>query len=82
MYNPASAAHAAAVNPNSIKMVLVNVLSTFPIKSKPGFSNGWGSLPTNPPNCNTLDSWVFESFILADEAFAKSFTNPWNLCIN
>ena len=26
----------------------------------------------NPPNCTILDDWVFESFILADEAFAKA----------
>ena len=31
---------AAAVNPNSIKTLLSNGLSTFPIKGKPAFSNG------------------------------------------
>ena len=30
------------------------------------------SLPKNPPNCTTWDSWVFNNFILADEPFAKA----------
>ena len=36
----ASVADGAAVNPNGIKMLLANGLSTFPIKGKPVFSNG------------------------------------------
>ena len=26
----------------------------------------------NPPDCNFLDSWVFQNFILAEELFAKA----------
>ena len=45
---------AAAVNPNSIKTLLANGLSTFPIKGNPFFSNGLKSLPKNPPDCSVL----------------------------
>ena len=41
----ASVADAAAVNPNGIKTLLANRLSTFPIKCKPVFCNG----PKSPP---------------------------------
>ena len=44
-------ADAATVNPNGIKTLLANGLSTFPIKSNPVFSNGPESLPKNPPDC-------------------------------
>ena len=47
-------ADVAAVNPNGIKTLLANGLSTFPIKGNPVFSNGSKSLPTNPPNCHIL----------------------------
>ena len=47
----ASVADAAAVNPNSIKTLLANGLSTFPIKGNPVFSNGPKSLPKNLPDC-------------------------------
>ena len=43
----ASAADAAAVNPNGIKTLLANGLHTFPIKGNPVFSNGPKSLPKN-----------------------------------
>ena len=46
----------AAVNPNGIKTVLANSLSTFFIEGKPVFSNGNKSLlknPADPPSlCN------------------------------
>ena len=48
------------------------VLSTFPIKGNPVFSNGPKILPKNPPDCPILWNWVFESFLLADESFAKA----------
>ena len=52
----ASIAHAAAINPNGIKRILVNDLSIFLIKSPPFFSIGPKSLPTNhadwPILCN------------------------------
>ena len=44
-----TASVAAAVNPNDIKTLLANSLSTFPIKGNPVFSNGSKSLPKNPP---------------------------------
>ena len=40
-----------AVNPNGIKQLLANGLSTFPIKGKPVFSNGPKILPKNVPDC-------------------------------
>ena len=46
-----SVADAAAVNPNGIKTLLVNGLSTFLIKGNPFFSNSPKSLPKNPPDC-------------------------------
>ena len=51
-----SFADAAVVNPNGIKTLLPNGLSTFLIKGKPVFSNGPISLPRNPLNCTILDS--------------------------
>ena len=44
------AADAAAVNPNGIKTLLANGLSTFRIKGKPVFSNGRKILPKNCPD--------------------------------
>ena len=48
------------------------VLSIFPIKGNPVFSIGPKSLPKNPPDCPILCNWVFESFVFADEPFAKA----------
>ena len=45
---------AAAVNPNGIKTLFVNGLSTFTIKGYPVFSNGPKILPKNPPDCPIL----------------------------
>ena len=59
-----SLADAAAVNPNGIKTLLVNGLSTFPIKDNPVFSNCPKSLPKNPPDCPILCNWSFDIFIL------------------
>ena len=50
----AFAADAAAVNSNGIKTLLANGLSTFPIKSNPGFSNGPKSLRKDPSGCPIL----------------------------
>ena len=52
---PASAADAAAVNPNGIKTLLASGLFTFFIKGNPAFSNGPRSQPRNTPNCIILD---------------------------
>ena len=65
-------ANDAAVNPNGIKTILTNGLSTFPIKGNPVLSNAPKSLPRNPPDYPILCNWVFDSFILAEELFAKA----------
>ena len=52
----ASVADAAAINPNGIKTLLANGLSTFPIKGNPVFSNGPTSLPKNHPDCPILSN--------------------------
>ena len=39
---------AAAVNPNGVKIILANVLCTFPINSNPIFRNGPKNLPRYP----------------------------------
>ena len=54
----ASFSDAATVNPNGIKTVLVNGLSTLPIKGNPVFNNGPKSPPKNPPDCPILCSLV------------------------
>ena len=41
---------AAAANPNVIKILLANGLTTFPIKSNPGFSDSPKCLPISPPD--------------------------------
>ena len=51
---PPSVADTAAVNLNGIKMILGNGLSTLPIKGKKVLSNGFGSLPKNPPDFHIL----------------------------
>ena len=48
----------------------------FPIKSNPVFGNGHKSIPRNPPNYPILCNWVFDTFILSDELFAKA---SWSL---
>ena len=53
-------------------MLLVNGLRTFPTKDNPGFSNGPKSLTKNLPNYPILCNWLFDSFILAEELFAKA----------
>ena len=45
LYIPASAAAAAAANPNGIKTLLPNGLRKLAIKTKPVFSNGGTILP-------------------------------------
>ena len=58
---PASAADAAAVNPNGIKTLLANGLTTFFINGNTVFSNGPKGLPRNPPDL------VFDSLISVDK---------------
>ena len=64
---PASAADAAAVNPNGIKTLLTNGLITIFISGNPVFSNGPRSLPRNPPDRIILDIWVFDNLISVDK---------------
>ena len=47
---PASAADAAAVNPEAIKTLLANGLITFFINGNPVFSDGPSNIPRNPPD--------------------------------
>ena len=53
-------------------MVLANGATTFPIKDNLAFSNGPKILPRNPADFTILWNWVFESFTLADDPFAKA----------
>ena len=68
----ASVGNAAAVNPNGIRTLLADSLSTFPIESNPVFSNGPKRLPAYNPGCTILCNWVFDNFILAEELFVKA----------
>ena len=72
LWTAASVADDAANNPNSIKTVLANGLSTFAINDNPVFTNSPKSLPKNLPGCPILWNWVFYNFTLADEPFAKA----------
>ena len=45
-----------AANPNGIKTLLANTVSTFFIIGKPIFSNGPRSLPWNPHDCINLEN--------------------------
>ena len=47
-------ADGAAINPNGIKSLLANGLSTFLIKGNPVFNNDSKSLPKNPPGSTIL----------------------------
>ena len=67
----ATAAAATAVNPNGIKKLLGNDVSTFFINEEPVFNNGPRVLPKNSPQSICLHSWAFDDFILAFELFAK-----------
>ena len=66
LWTAAFVADATAANPNGIKTLLANGLSTFPIKGNLAFDNDPKSLPNNPLDCTILHKWVFESFILAE----------------
>ena len=52
----ASVADATAINPNDIKTLLANGLSTFTIKGNPVFSNGPKILSKNSPDCTILSN--------------------------
>ena len=73
---------ATTINFNSIKTLLADGFNTFFIKGKPVFRNGLKILPTNPPDCLILDSWVCENFVLSDELLAFiSFTKTQNFVL-
>ena len=69
---PTSFADATTVDINSTKTLLPNVLSWFPIKNNPAFSNGPTSLPRNHPDFPILCNWLFDNFILPEELFEKA----------
>ena len=69
---PASAADAAAVNPNGTKTVLASGLITLLISGNPVLSNGPKSLPGNPPDCIILDNSVFDNLISVAVCLAKA----------
>ena len=69
---PASAAAAAAVNPEGIKTLLANTSIMFFISGNPYFRNGPRSLPRNPPNCTILDNRVLDSLMSVDDLLAKA----------
>ena len=56
----ASAANAAAINPNATRTLLANGLITFFINGKP--------ILINPPNCIISGISVFKKFIIAEES--------------
>ena len=66
-----SAADTATVNPNGMKILLVNGLITFFINGNLVFYNGPRSLSRYPPNYIILDNWFFDILISVGELFAK-----------
>lgn len=85
LWNPASATDAAVANPNSIKHLLGNGLSTLFTNGKPIFGKGPRTLPRNPPYCTTLDFfWLYDNFMLKHKLFAKALQRPvtWLLLSN
>ena len=66
-------ADTAAVNPNGIKTLLANGVSTFFIKGKSVFGNGPESLSRNPSNCI-----IFYNLMLTN---TKILTFLWNMSI-
>ena len=77
----ASAAEAVVVNPNVINTLLTNGWSAFFVYDKPAFSNSPSSLPRNAPDYISLDSSVFEHFMLTEDLFAKALQKPM-ICLS
>ena len=67
-----SVADVDVVNPNGVKTLLANDLSTSFVKGNPIFSNGSISQPKNPSDYPILCGWVVDSFTLAEELLAKA----------
>ena len=74
-----SVSGAPGVNPNSIKALLANGLSTFFIKVNLVFSNVLKSLPKSNPDFLNLCNIVFDNLMLAEELFVEVLRN---LCIS
>ena len=68
----ASSADVSVVSLNDIKTLLSDVLRATFIKGYPDFSNGWRTLPRNPPKRTILDSWFFDNFTLVDELLGNA----------
>ena len=66
------AADAAAVNPNSIKKLLVDGASTFFINDKTTFINVPRSPAGNLAGCIILDTEDFHNSLFTNELFAKA----------
>ena len=81
LWRAASVSDAAAVNSNSIKTLLANGLSTFPIKGNLVFSNSRKSLPKNRQYCPIFCKWVFDNVTLAEELFAKALPSFETLAV-
>ena len=69
---PASAANAAAVNPNGSKTLLANGLITLFIKGNPVLRNGPKSLQRNHPDSIIFDNLDFDNLISVDAFLAKA----------
>ena len=61
----------ASVNPNGIKSLLANVLTTIFITGNQVFSNGPKIPSKDPPDCAILSNWVYNNFKQAEELFSK-----------
>ena len=70
---PASAAHAAAVNPKSINTLFANGLIIFFINGNPVFNKGENILPKKPQDWINLLICFLESFISVNVLLLKAF---------
>ena len=84
LFIPTSATDSATVNPNGIRNLLANCLSTFFVKGLPFFRVSRNL----SADCTILDGWVFDNFIIAYELVAKALRSfgtcllvANNLCI-
>ena len=75
----ASVTDAPALNPNGIKTLLANGLSTIFTKGNPVFSNGPKRLVNTWLSCfMQLSFW---QFYVSRRVTCESFTKLWNFCI-
>ena len=71
LYSLTSSADFDVFNPNVIKTLLANGLSTFSIKEKALVSNDPRGLSRNFLKCTILDRWVLDNFIMVYKSLAK-----------